>query len=68
MFPGVLVFPFPLREQFIGDTVMSVDVFGAINPQAGKLSKRQMAAISSRQRVKKSFLIERLERLLEAPD
>jgi hypothetical protein len=47
---------------------MSIDVFGAINPQAGKLSKRQMAAISSRQRVKKSFLIERLERLLEAPD
>ena len=37
MFPGVLVFPFPLRERFIGDTVMSIDVFGAINPQAGKL-------------------------------
>jgi hypothetical protein len=37
MFPGVLVFPFPLRERFIGNTVMSIDVFGAINPQAGKL-------------------------------
>jgi hypothetical protein len=37
MFPGVLVFPFPLRERFIGDTVMSIDVFSAINPQAGKL-------------------------------
>jgi hypothetical protein len=32
MFPGELVLPLPLRERFIGDTVMSIDVFGAINP------------------------------------
>ena len=28
----VLLDPFLLRERFIGDTVMSIDVFGAVNP------------------------------------